>query len=400
MALTDAKIKSMKATGKRQKIADGDGLYLEVTEAGSKIFRMRIQVGGKDSSVTLGKYPYMTLAQARLARNDMLRDIANGIDPREERRKEKHEASAPTFRAVAEEWIEKNKAAWHGTTERTTRQRLELDAYPAIGDTPITDITPRMVFDMVRRIEARGSVTTARKVLAHIKQVFRYAFASLYVESDPVAGLSSDMLAKAPVQHRAAVTTREEAAFVVRCVRRYEGSPIVGMAMEMLMLTFVRPSNIRWARWEDIDLDKKVWTIPPEQMKMQREHKVPLSRQAIELLRKAEAWHDPKNPLVFPSKYGKHGAVLSLTTFWTALRVMGLPKETMSAHGFRSMASSLLNEAGYYPDVIERQLAHAGMDSIREIYNRTEYWEDRVTLMQAWADMLDDLEQSYSSGRK
>jgi len=225
--------------------------------------------------------------------------------------------------------------------------------------------------------------------LWHVQQVFRYAYGALLIPADPVAALSTSVLTKAKSGHFAAVTTKKDAGFVIRSLREYRGSPIVRMALEFLMLTFVRPGNVRAARWEDIDLEAKVWTIPAEQMKMGREHKVPLSRQAIAILHQMEEWEDEQG-LVFPPIRKRHGTI-SDATFGVALRAMGIPQDMMSAHGFRSMASSLLNEAGYYPDVIERQLAHAGKDTIREIYNRTEYWDERVKLMQAWADIVDEL---------
>ena len=382
--LTDARIKALKATGSRYKIADTEGLYLYVTEKGSKIWRVRLQQAGKEKIITLGKYPIMKLAEARLERNEILRAVAKGEPVGAETKKKSR-----TFKEVAEEWIDKNKAEWRDRYIATLRHRLGHDAYPAFGDVPITDITAEIVLNMLREIETRGSLVTAKKVLWHVQQVFSYAYGALLIPADPVAALSTNVLAKAKPGHFAAVTTKKDAGFVIRSLREYRGSPIVRMALEFLMLTFVRPGNVRAARWEDIDLEAKVWTIPAEQMKMGREHKVPLSRQAIAILRQMEEWEDDQG-LVFPPIRKRHGTI-SDATFGVALRAMGIPQNMMSAHGFRSMASSLLNEAGYYPDVIERQLAHAGKDTIREIYNRTEYWDERVKLMQAWADMVDEL---------
>lgn len=385
--LTDAKIKALKPTGKRYKLADGDGLYLEVTETGSKSFRMRIQTGGKDSTVTLGKYPYLSLAEARLKRNDLLRQIADGIDPRQEKKK----AAVPTFREVTEEWIARNEASWRKTYTVPMRQRLELDVYPAFGSTPINQVTPQTVLDVLRKVESRGSISTAYKLISHIQMVFRYALSSLIIHSDPIASLDRDIvLTKYQRKHYAAATTKEDAAFVIRAVRNYQGTRIVKLALEFLMLTFVRPGNVRLARWEQIDTASRIWTIPAGEMKMDREHKVPLSRQAIAVLEQARLWQMDGNPLIFPSAYRRHDSKISSTTLGFALRCMGVPADMMSPHGFRSMASTLLNEAGYYPDVIETQLAHSS-GNVRAIYNRSEYWDDRVQLMQAWADMCDEL---------
>ncbi|MBP3730034.1 MAG: tyrosine-type recombinase/integrase [Mailhella sp.] len=389
MPLTDAKIKAAKATGKEYKLPDSEGLYLYVTAIGSKVWRARIRADGKDTTVTLGKYPAMRLAEARLARNEIARKIAAGEEIDSPRKRKRQ---GQTFRTVAEEWIAKHAEEWRERYIKTLRQRLEHDAYPAFGDMPIEEVTPEVVLKMLREIENRGSVVVAKKVLWHVQQITAYAYATLRIKADPVAGLTTNVLRRVKPGHFAAVTTREDAAFVIRAVRAYRGAPTVRLALEFLMLTFVRPGNVRAARWEDVDLRKKVWTIPADQMKMGKEHKVPLSRQALALLQEAEEWEDDTG-LVFPPIRKRTDKIVMISdgTFGVALRAMGIPKDMMTAHGFRSMASSLLNEAGHSPDVIERQLAHAGKDQIRDIYNRTEYWKERVRLMQAWADMVDDL---------
>ena len=385
--LTDAKIKALKATGTRYKVADTEGLYLYVTEKGTKVWRVRVQKDGKESTVTIGKYPILKLSEARMERNEILRALAKG----EPTGYEKAKPRVQTLKEVTEEWIAKNRAEWRDRYIATLTNRLEHDVYPAFGGTPIDEVTAEMVLNMLRDIEARGSFVTAKKVLWHVQQIFRYAYGALKIKSDPVAGLSTSVLTKSKPGHYAAATTKKDAGFVIRALREYQGAPTVKLALKFLCLTFVRPGNVRAALWEDINLEAKVWTIPAEQMKMKREHKVPLSRQALAVLAKAQEWED-ETGLVFPPirKNRKH-ATISDATFGVALRSMGIPQEMMCAHGFRSMASSLLNEAGFYPDVIEKQLAHAGSDHIREIYNRTEYWDERVKLMQAWADMVDEM---------
>ena len=384
--LTDAKIKGLRATGTRYKVADTEGLYLYVTEKGTKVWRVRVQKDGKETTVTIGKYPDLKLADARMERNEIRRALAKGEPTGYEKKIPKQ-----TLREVAEEWIAKNKAEWRDRYVATMTKRLEHDVYPAFGSTPIDEVTAEMVLAMLRQIEDRGSLVTAKKVLWHTQQIFRYAYGALKIKSDPVAGLSTAVLTKSKPGHYAAVTTKNEAGFVIRAVRAYGGSPVVRLALEFLVLTFVRPGNVRAARWEDIDLEAKVWTIPAEQMKMKREHKVPLSRQALDVLAKAQEWEDETGLVFPPIRRNRKHAMISDATFGVALRGMGIPQDMMCAHGFRSMASSLLNEAGFYPDVIERQLAHAGRDKIREIYNRTEYWEERVKLMQSWADMVDEM---------
>ena len=220
-----------------------------------------------------------------------------------------------------------------------------------------------------------------------------YALASQYVKDDPTKGLLAGLQATPKVQHFAAATDRKSASFIIRAVRNYQGSPVVRLALDFLMLTFVRPYNVRYARWEEIDFAKRVWSIPANMMKTGVEHKVPLSMQAMDILESVSVFQNGEGYIFPPVRRQKH-KVLSENAFVNALRTAGVGQEQMTAHGFRSMASSLLNEAGAYPDVIEKQLAHSGADSIRAIYNRTEYWEDRVRLMQQWADMVDELEGS------
>lgn len=385
--LTDAKVRNAKAAGKPYKLADADGLYLYVSAIGTKKWCVRVRRNGKETLVTLGRYPLMPLADARLARSEILRKAAAGEPLGQTAQKR----SSKTFRAAAEEWIGKNSPEWRERYVRTIKQRLEHDIYPAFGDVPVAGVTAEIILSALRKIEERGSLVVARKCLWHVQQVMRYAYGALMIKADPAAGLSTAVFKKAKPGHYAAATTKADAGFVIRAVRAYGGAPTVRLALEFLLLTFVRPGNVRAARWEDIDLEAKVWTIPAEQMKMKREHRVPLSRQALAVLAEAADWED-EDGLVFPPiRKNRTGAMLSDATFGVALRCMGVPQDMMSAHGFRSMASSLLNEAGHHPDVIERQLAHAGANAVRDIYNRTEYWDERVKLMQAWADMCDEL---------
>lgn len=366
-------------------MTDERGLFLYITPTGNKIWRVRLRKDGKDTAITLGKYPALRLSDARTRRDELLRDIAQGNDPR------KKEPEMPTFRAVAEEWIRANSGVWRLTNKATVEQRLTSNVYDPLGDTPINKITARDVLDAMRVIEARGALEVAKKTLAIVGQIMRYAVSAQYIQADPTRDLRG-ALQKRVVGHFAAATTERDAAVIVRAVRNYQGAMVVRLAMEFLMLTFVRPGNVRYARWQDIDLKKKVWSIPAEQMKMAKPHDVPLSRQALRVLEEVKAYSEGYD-LVFPALRNRRKP-LSEPVFTTALRCAGIPKELMSAHGFRSMASSLLNEAGEHPDLIEKQLAHVSGDKIRAAYNRAEYWKKRVELMQTWADMVDRLEQA------
>jgi integrase len=259
-----------------------------------------------------------------------------------------------------------------------------------MGNTLIDAVTGKDVLDALREVEARGAVESARKTLGMIGQIMRYAIASQLRETDPTAGLHG-ALQKRVQTHFAAAVTREDAAAVVRAVKNCSSAYVVRLALQFLMLTFVRPGNVRHARWADIDIKKKVWSIPAEQMKMARPHEVPLSKQALAVLHEASRICGDSE-LVFPSLRNR-GKPLSEAVFVVALRSAGIAKEQMTGHGFRSMASTLLNEAGEQPDLIEKQLAHVSADRIRGIYNRAEYWKQRVAMMQRWADMLDELEK-------
>lgn len=380
--LTELQIKSAKPAETGYRLTDERGLFLYITPKGNKIWRVRLRKEGKDTAVTLGKYPDLRLSDARAKCAELLRELAQGNDPR------KKEPEMPTFRAVAEEWIAANAGVWRPSNTATVRQRLTSNVYGPLGDTPINKIGARDVLSAMREIEARGALEVARKTLAIVGQIMRYAVSAQYIAADPTRDLKG-ALKRREAGHFAAATTEQDAAVIVRAVRHYQGAMVVRLAMEFLMLTFVRPGNVRQARWEDIDLKKKIWRIPAEQMKMARPHEVPLSRQALQVLKEIEPY-SAEYELVFPAVRNRQKP-LSEPVFTTALRCAGIPKEMMSAHGFRSMASSLLNEAGEHPDLIEKQLAHVSGDKIRSAYNRAEYWKKRVDLMQKWADMVDEL---------
>lgn len=382
--LTELQIKSAKPAETGYRLTDERGLFLFITPKGKKIWRVRLRKNGQDTAITLGSYPDLRLAEARARRDELLRDIAQGNDPR------KKEPDMPVFRAVAEEWIQANIGVWRPSNTVTVRQRLTSNVYGAFGEVPINKVSARDVLAALREVEARGALEVARKTLAIVGQIMRYAVSAQYIETDPTRDLRG-ALQKRVAGHFAAASTEKEAAVVVRAVRNYQGAMVVRLAMEFLMLTFVRPGNVRHARWEDIDLEKKVWSIPAEQMKMAKPHEVPLSRQALRVLKEVRTYSEGYE-LVFPAVRNRKKP-LSDAIFTVSLRCAGIPKEKMTAHGFRSMASSLLNEAGEHPDLIEKQLAHVSGDKIRAVYNRAEYWKKRVKLMQNWADMLDRLER-------
>ena len=298
----------------------------------------------------------------------------------------KKEEAKPLFSDVIDEWLSKKKTGLHEHTMRKIHAAIRNDLKPTLGSMVISDIKPIDVLNAVRVVEDRGAAFQARRDLAYISQIMRYAVAAQYIPSDPSRDIK-DALGKASSGHFAAATTKEAASSVIKAVRGAQCALPIRLALEFIMLTFVRPSNGRYCRWEDIDLDAKVWHIPAEDMKMGSAHDVPLSRQAMEILLVAR--HFGTSGLVFRSPRAKDGSI-SHTGLLNAMHMAGVGRGEMTTHGFRSMASSLLNEAGEDPDVIEKALAHKGV-GVRAVYNRTDYWQKRVDLMQKWADMVDEL---------
>lgn len=381
--LTELKIKSLKAKDNPFKISDGNGLELRVSTNGDKVFYFRNRINGKDATTKIGAWPYVTLKQAREIAANMKSEIVPIVTT----------TRTPTMilNDVFDEWIEANKAVWKKSYINSILQKYNRDFRETIGLTPIGELTPATILACLRFIESRGAYETAHKNLSLLGQVFRYGVASQYIPSDPTRDLKG-ALKKVPKGHFAAATTRDEAKVVIKAIRSYTGSLNVKLALDFLCLTFVRSGNVRHAKWSQIDFEKKVWNIPAEEMKMNRPHEVPLSRQALAILERAKIFKGiSEDGYIFPALRSRKP--LSDAAFTTALRIMGIPKEDMTAHGFRSMASSLLNEADFPPDVIEKQLAHVSADAIRGIYNRTQYWQRRVDLMQAWADMVDEMER-------
>lgn len=378
MALTDLKIKALKPTDKVYKVFDGAGLYIEVPPRGKKRWRLRYKLGGKENRVSLGLYPDVSLKEAR----EKAGEFKAGLDGRTKR------SEVRTFKEVAQEWIEMHRGVWTDKYHEETSRKLEIDIYGKIGDADIRSISPRMVLDALRQIEARGVFETARKVMSLCSLIFRFGVASSYVDSDPCRDLKG-ALAPRRQGHFAAITDAAGASALMRAVDAYRGSAIVRLSLLFTAYTFVRQGEMRFSTWEEFDFDKALWTIPARRMKMRREHLVPLSRQVVAVLREVKEVC-PDGAYVFMSIRSK-GKPLSENTVRMAIRSMGFDNDTMTAHGFRAMASSLLNEQGWRPDVIERQLAHVEGNSVRAAYNRTDYLVERTRMMQAWADFLDSL---------
>jgi integrase len=393
--LTESKVKASKpdhADGKPRahKLPDGNGLYLLVTEAGTKLWRLRYRRGNSETMLGLGEYPAVSLAMAREKRDDAERQIAKGIDPAAAKRAARG-AQDDTFKSIAEEWLVKQPF----TSKTLAKARWTFDdlLYPWLGNKPVKTITAPDVLSVLRRIESRGKHETAHRTKQRVGQVLRYAIQTGRAERDVTADLRG-ALTPLTVTNHAAITEPAKVGELLRAIDGYRGQPTTEAAMKLAPLVFVRPGELRAAEWAEFDLegDEPTWRIPGERMKMGDPHVVPLSTQAVAVLRVVEQFTG-EGKLVFPSLRGVDRP-LSENAITAALRRMGYDGDTMTWHGFRSMASTLLNEQGWHPDLIELQLAHAERNKVRAAYNRAQRLAERRKMMQAWADYLDGLKKT------
>lgn len=391
MALTDLQIRNSKKSEKPYKLPDGKGLYLYVSTAGGKSWRFDYAYFGKRKTLTLGAYPALGLAEARGRRDEAKKKLSEGLDPSLAKKREQLAAKAAagnTFGLIADEFIAKlrrDKRA-EPTIDKNTWMLKVLAK--KLSPYPITQISAKDVLDVLNVIEKSGRVESALATRSAIGRVFRFAIATARAENDPTSALRGALQRHVPISHPA-LTNRKELGGLMRAIYGYDGWPSLVAALKIQALCFARPGETRSMKWSELDLEKAIWTIPAAKTKMRREHHVPLSRQAIEVIRYMEDLFGDK-PNVFPSMMsGK--ALLSENSMNSALRRMGVGNEEHTAHGFRSSASSILNESGAFSaDAIEAQLAHLDSREVRRIYNRATYWDERVRMMQWWADMLDE----------
>lgn len=391
MALKDIAVRNAKPAERPYKMADGGGLYLLVNPNGSKWWRLKYRYGGKEKLLALGVYPEVSLSDARTER-DKARHLLRieHIDPGSVRKTRKREAKSRTensFAALAEAWFENKKAGWSESSATKARQYLDSDLIPALGTRPIAEIRRPELVDVLRRLEKRGAYDAARKCRGWVSNIFRYALVAGVIESNPATDLDV-IAAQAPQRKHHPHIALAELPGLLKAMDAFGGSPEVLSALRMLMLTAVRPGEVRGATWDEFDLDAAIWSIPAERMKMRRPHIVPLPSQAVEIVR-AMKMLTGKRALVFPSPQ-KPRVAMSENTMNKALAVMGY-KGRQTGHGFRHLISTALNERGYNSDWIERQLAHGDENEIRAIYNKAEYLDQRRQMMQDWADYLDAL---------
>ena len=391
MALSDKAIRAAKHADKPVRLFDAGGLYLELAPNGGKWWRLKYRHAGKEKRLSLGVYPHVALKQARERRDEAKKLLANGIDPSEQRKAHKAavtERAANSFEAVAREWFASFSKNWvKGHSDKIIR-RLEHNIFPYLGGRPIAEITSREVLAVLRRVEKRGAIETAHRTKQNCSQVFRYAVAAGRAERDPTVDLRG-ALTPTSERHHPSIIDPKAIGALLRAIDGYEGSPVTKCALKLAPLTIVRPGELRRAEWSEFNFDKAEWRIPAERMKMREQHIVPLSKQAVAVLKELHPLTGQKS-YVFPGAR-TNGRPMSENTVNAALRRLGYTKDQMTGHGFRSMASTHLNEQGWHRDAIERQLAHAERDDVRAAYNFAEHLPERRKMMQAWADYLDGL---------
>jgi integrase len=393
MALTDTFVRQVKHSGTPagDKYTDGHGMFLLVKAAG-KYWRMNYRYAEKQKTLALGVYPAVSLAKARKRRENAREQLADGIDPslaKQEEKKTKISAAAHTFEIVARQWLAKTASERAISTQEKVTGWLNHDVFPFIGAKPISAIGPRDVLAAVQKVESRGAIDSAHRVKQICGQVFRYAVASGFAERDVTADLKG-ALAAPERGHYAAITEPKQVAALLRSIDGYCGHPYALAALKLSPLVFVRPGELRAAEWVEIDLVAGEWRIPGHKMKMDNDHIVPLSRQAVEILRTVASLSSD-GIFVFPSIRTVERC-MSENTVNAALRGLGYSKEVMTAHGFRAMARTIMDEVlGERVDLIEHQLAHAVKDPNGRAYNRTSHLPARREMMQRWADYLDNL---------
>lgn len=414
MPLTDSQIRNTKPGEKPIKLTDGGGLYLEVRPTGAKLWRYRYRIAGKENVFAVGEYVQapngeakeqtlarrnagmLTLAEARVRLEEWRALVKQGIHPahnRQAARLANHAENANTFEAVAREWIAKKKQGWTPYYLRQVERFHETDVFPYVGNLPIRNVTAAHLLEIVRRVEGRGAETVALLVRQWASAIFRYAVATLRADADPAAALKG-AIHRPKVEHHKPLS-RDQVGDFVKALDSYGGYRTTVIALRLMLLTFVRTVELRAAHWAEIDLDRAEWRIPAERMKMREPHIVPLSRQAVELLRELHT-HTGGRSFLFPN-YRNPKTCMTATTLNRALERMGFNgKDSIgfSAHGFRATASTMLNELSFRSEVIERQLAHAERNKVRASYNQGEYMEERRAMMQQWANLTDEMAKS------
>ncbi len=383
--LSALKVKQASAKDKIYKLTDGKGLNLEVRPNGSKYWRLSYRYQQKQKTLAIGVYPVVSLKQARILALDAKKLLQQNIDPSIQKKRDKYSSGKDVFKVIAEQWFKKESGMWSKDHASKVWSTLESDAFPDIGFIPVKDLRTSDILSVIKRIETRGALDVANRVKQRIRSVLRYAIQTDVLEFN-VADALVGVIKTRKVQHRKALELTELSSFLT-AIDNYQGYPITKFALQLIAHTFVRPGELRSAEWKDIDLEKAIWRIPPEKMKMKEEHIVPLSTQVLELLELIKLLSGNCN-LVFPGVRDRNKKMSENTLTYAIRKRLGFDA---TAHGFRTTASTTLNESGFRVDVIERQLAHGDRNKIRAAYNRSQYLSERIEMMQWYSNYLDGL---------
>ncbi|MFG1190757.1 tyrosine-type recombinase/integrase [Xanthobacter flavus] len=392
MALSDVAVRSAKPQPRPVKLSDGGGLHLLVTPTGGRLWRLAYRFEGKQKQLALGAYPAVGLADARKARDAAKSALAAGVDPAAKAKAEKaarQTAAANTFNLIADELLEKLAQENRSATTLDKVAWLLGFAREELGNRPISEITAAEVLSVLKKMEARGRRESAGRLRSTIGRVFRYAAATARTDRDPTLALKGSLVTPTVV-HRPAVTDPKAFGALLRAIAGFDGQPTTRAALQLMPILFPRPGELRMAEWSEFDLDKAEWTIPAARMKMRRPHRSPLPRQAVSILKRLHQITG-RGRLAFPLIRTVLRPI-SENTMNAALRRLGYANDEVTPHGFRATASTLLNESGlWHADAIERQLAHLDGNAVRKAYARGEHWDERIRMMQWWADRLDEL---------
>jgi integrase len=394
VALNDVAIRALKPKACVYAVADGSGLCIEVAISGSKLWRLRYRFAGKARNLSFGRYPEVSLKEARQRRDTARALLRDGVDPGAERKRAKLAAelgAANTFGAVAEEYIEQKLSKEGRAAVTVDKAKWLLAQLKPIAGKPIAEIEAAELFVVLKRLEGQRKHETAKRCRSFAGRVFRYAVVTGRAKADPAAMLSGALIAP-KVKHHAAILDPAKLGELLRAIDDYEGALITRLAMQIAPHVMVRPGELRQATWDEFDLDAKIWRIAAQRMKMRRVHAVPLSDQVVVYLRELQQFSGPEG-YIFPAFHTSRRP-MSENTMNVAFRRMGYSRDEVTAHGLRTTSSTLLNESGkWHPDAIERALAHGDSDAVRGIYNRGQYWDERVRMMQWWSDYLDRIRE-------
>ena len=391
MRLSDTTVRNAKPRPKAYRLSDGHGLYLEVAPNGSRYWRWKYRFDGKEKRLALGVYPVVTLARARDDVLEARRVLHDGVDPaarKKERRREARLAAANSFESVARDWHAVMSPKWTERHAADVIESLEKDIFPAFGERPIAELKAPEILEAIRKIEKRGAIDIAQRARQRCSAVFAFGIGSGVAENNPVAAMKGVFVTRKKVPRR--MLPASELPAFLRNLRTHKGDKAIELALRLILLTMVRTVELRGARWEEFDFEKKVWLIPEARMKMSSPHLVPLSRQAVAILDELKAMTGGRD-LVLPGRNDRRKPISENTLLYALYRLGYHQRAT--THGFRALASTILNECGLWrPDAIERQLAHKEQNAVRAAYHRAEYLDERARMMQWWADYLDAAE--------